>query len=634
MLTLDASAPIQLIDGEYIVIETRNPYVRLRRTADGATVDMHLTELQRKQVGVGTSPSCEPRTFDRLTSSDSTRTMQWVSHIQELVTGCQPGQLSPQLRYDPSCTTLNERVSSKTAELKALGFSASRATIMRKIKAYREQGMAGVIDRRIIRHDGPLDHLNEDVRDALCTVIAAQTFRSTGTKSRLIIETHAELLRRFGSDAPALPATSSMYRYIDALTQGKHTTGSAKTRRSLANRPSRAFGYTARTLPGAEVQVDSTPMDILVLTPSGKVERPTLTIMLDVATRSLLASTIRLEATKGIDHVLLLAQALTPAANRPDSTAYRRMIQDTTPQAVFLDAGERSALEMTRPFIYPRRIMMDNGRDYVSNVFLAAAEKFGIDVTFSAPRTPTDKAHVERMFSSINSLFTQRLPGYLGRSPEFRGEEVEKENLLSVHALYELFDDWTLNVWQNRPHDGLRDRVEPSVRLSPNQVYASASELTSTLHLPLSPDLYVSLLPSAYRTIKSTGVAYRSRIYDSAELNALRNTKSKDPGKKGKWEVKVDPYRPLVVWVRSPKDAWIECRARDTDSHLESHAADVNSTYLPSDRSVVAAVNAARTGTPAHDIDADIPELQTRQTTFDVSDADGSEFDTFDPDKD
>ncbi|MEA9999126.1 hypothetical protein QN367_08445 [Cryobacterium sp. RTS3] len=312
MLTLDTSAPIQLVDGEYVVIEQKNPYVRLRRTADGTTVDMHLTELQRKQVGAGTIPLFEPRAFDRLTTKASTKTMQWVSHIEELVTGCQPGQSSPRPEYDPSCTTLNQRVAAKTSELKGLGLSASRATIMRRIKAYREQGMAGVIDRRIVRHDGPLDHLNEDVRDALCTVIAAQTFRSTGTKSRLIIETQAELLRQFGKDAPALPATSSMYRYIAALTKGKHTTGSAKTRRSLANRPNRAFGYTSRTLPGAEVQVDSTPMDIFVLTPSGKVERPTLTIMVDVATRSILASTIRLEATKGIDHVLLLHASRKP----------------------------------------------------------------------------------------------------------------------------------------------------------------------------------------------------------------------------------------------------------------------------------------------------------------------------------
>lgn len=630
MNALDLSEPIHLIDGDYDYVEHRNPFIRLRKTADGTYVDLNMAELARRQIGVARAFPTSPRTFDRLSKEQVTATVQWAEHITELLTGIHPDQAAPRAEYDPATTTLNDRVQTKILELKKCGVATSRATIMRKIKRFREQGSAGIIDRRLVRKDGPLDLLHPDVRDALCTVIANQAKVSTGTKSRLIVQTHAELLKRFGGDAPAMPPESSMYRYIKALTHGAHTTGSAKTRQSLANRPRRTFALNTQVLPGAEVQVDSTPMDILVRTATGELARPILTIMFDVATRSILASTLRLEATKGIDHVALLAQALTPHQNRPDRSKFRQLVQDASPQCALLPDEERSALETTRPFVYPRRIMMDNGKDYASTVFLAAAEDFHIDVTFSAPHTPTDKGHVERMFGTISSLFTQHLPGYVGRSPEFRGYQVEKEDLLSVFALYELFDDWVLKVWQNRPHGGLRDRVNPGVKISPNQAYAAATQVSATLLLPITTDRYIGLLQSEYRTITSTGIAFNNRQYDSPELHPLRHTKSNIPDKNGAWEIKVDPYQPLAVWVLSPDGKWIECRVRTDDAALLPYLTSGESPEQPDDRNNMATINAALSGTPMH-----LPLTEEADAPGDYDGAnDEAEINVFNPDED
>jgi len=622
--TIETTSPIVLDDGSYDFIEKRGNMVRLRHTATGQHVDMHLAELSRRRVGEQSTAAPEPRVLDDLASTQLSKTLARAIHIKEILTGKRDDCAELDSRYSFE-RTLEERVASKLEDLSRVGEPSSRATIMRQIKGFREGGTMGLVDRRAIRQHGPLDQLDARVHDALCHVLAAQRLQSTGTKSRLIRTTEEELLRRYGAEAPPLPSTASMYRYINVLDGGRHTTGSAKTRQSLGQRPNRTFAKHSQLLPGSEIQVDSTKMDMFVKTKNGQ-ERPILTIAVDVRTRSILAATIRLSATKSIDHVSLLLQILTPPQNRPDRTSHRELVQLLNPQVKLIPASDSEEARASRPFIYPRRFMMDNGQDYLGGTFRAALEKFGIDISLSAPHTPTDKAIVERTFGSIHSLFTQYQPGYTGRSPEYRGHKVEKQRLMSVEALFELFDDWVGTVWQNRAHSSLTDPMDGSVTYSPNQMVAIAAELTSTLYLPLSESGYIELLPAQFRAISSTGVAIDNREYDSSELHPLRNTKSAHAGRGGKWEVKYDPYNTQVVWVRSRENEWIECRARDEFRIYEPFAEDLN----PSDeRSDQARQNAALTGVAMHQEPRVLSELNP--SSFLDDEEDDTDISPFDP---
>jgi hypothetical protein len=53
------------------------------------------------------------------------------------------------------------------------------------------------------------------------------------------------------------------------LSAGKHTTGSAATRRGLAGRPQRMFSQAHPAAPGELMEIDSTPPDVLVLLDDG-----------------------------------------------------------------------------------------------------------------------------------------------------------------------------------------------------------------------------------------------------------------------------------------------------------------------------------------------------------------------------
>lgn len=637
MPTLDLTKDIELDDGTYRFVDHCDDVVRLRSASTGKITNFNLSELSRRLVNAPGSGRISPRDLDDFNSSgDKAKAHKkhlatMAAHISELATG-QPlhGGLQPRGEYDPSTHSLEERIASKIAELNKLGIKTSRSTLQRKIKSFERDGAAGLIDRRTVRKHAPLANLDPRLMDCFLTAIADQATKSTGTFTRVIFEAASEYRRRYGTD-PAMPSRSTVYRYLNAMTEGKYVTGSARTRQSLANRPQRTLGHAMAMLPGEEVQVDSTKMDVLVRLPTGKATRPILTIAVDVFSRSILAATVRLHATKGVDHALLLAHMLTPPANRPDRTAYRAALAGHNAKVSLLDAHERHALESARPFVHPRRIQMDNGKDYASTVFLAALSKFGVDATFSAPHTPTDKPIVERTFHSINSLFTQYLPGYVGRSPEHRGYAVAEEELIDVYTLYELFDDWVLNVWQNRAHESLRDPWNPSTSYSPNQMLGAASRVTSTLYLPLSRDDYIALLPTHYVRITATGVRFDNRHYDSDELHPYRGQKSNNTQQKGKWALKVDPYNPLVVWVVT-EDTYIQCRLRNESRFDFAHHMDMLPGELD-ERLEVAATNGALNGAPIHETLALPPAETTFADTASWED-DGDELPDFDPNQD
>ena len=117
---------------------------------------------------------------------------------------------------------------------------------------------------------------------------------------------------------------------MNAVAAGRHTFGSAVTRRQAANRPRPVHpSFAAR--PGEQVQIDSTPVDVLVLLEDEVPARADLTIAVDVATRTICAAVLRPVGTKAVDAALLLARMLVPEPMRPGWAAALRMSASRLP---------------------------------------------------------------------------------------------------------------------------------------------------------------------------------------------------------------------------------------------------------------------------------------------------------------
>jgi hypothetical protein len=195
---------------------------------------------------------------------------------------------------------------------------------------------------------------------------------------------------------------------------------------------------------------------------------------------------------------------------------------------------------------------------FVSANFRASCRHLGISIQPAHLATGSDKPHIEKMFSSLGTLFCQFAAGYLGRSADRRGRKVEERPLWSLMQMQDLLDEWLIAVWQNREHDGLRDPLHPQRAFSPNQKYAMLLETAGYVPVPLSGGDYVELLPAVWRAVNAYGVKISYRTYDAEGLNPVRQQKSGIAARKGLWEVHFDPYDVSRVFVRGP-DGWITC---------------------------------------------------------------------------
>ncbi|MGP3948842.1 hypothetical protein [Streptomyces sp. 7N604] len=186
--------------------------------------------------------------------------------LPRLPPGTAPGA-RPSDQYDPATRSLTEREEAKAAELIGSRHpGVSSGTIRRKRLRYQAQGVAGLVDGRADRARPPTGHTDSRVVDVLQRVLAAEDTVQGPSRTVEFFRWQVEqiLESEFGPNVVPLPSRATFYRLFRKLSAGQHTTGSAHTRRSLAGRPEGPFGQVTPVCPGELMQIDSTPLDVLV----------------------------------------------------------------------------------------------------------------------------------------------------------------------------------------------------------------------------------------------------------------------------------------------------------------------------------------------------------------------------------
>lgn len=535
-----AGARIAWRGAEYEVVAVRELGAILR-DSDGGELEVSIDELNCS--GEAVTPVLRNAVHDALFDGDALTPALgiWRDAIERIrATGDVFGL------KDKAVADEAERISRET------GRPVSPRTVYRQLQAYERDGLSGLLDRRVSDTGrGRSRNVDPRVVEALNHVLSGRSRSSTISKAVLIEQVRRAVVKAHGEDVK-IPSNATFYRLLEDEDRGRFSFGSAKTRESLALAPDHKYGSRKALRPGEQVQIDTTRLDVMVRIDEATIGRPELSIMLDVATRSILAAVLRPEGTKSMDLVVVLGRALVPYSHRPEGARETRQLVSTAwADDVLLGQDRFEKLRAAQPFIFPETITTDRGRTYLSNHFRAACETLGISLITAAPHTPTDKPHVERTFESIASLFLQYARGYVGRSVEHRGRDVESqsEQLITIAQMQELLEDWVAVEWQNRSHDGLRDPLHPKIVLSPNEMSRAFRHVVPELHVPLTRDDFIALLPVTYRRINRYGVTIDHRVYDSKRLVEYRRRQSPAKSKQGRWPVRVDPYNLHVVWL-------------------------------------------------------------------------------------
>ncbi|WP_343243912.1 transposase [Streptomyces sp. SID13726] len=537
--------------------------VRLVDEAQSASVVMLAHLLSSNDFEVVTSASMRPvvpaaGVLEGFPAKAVERAEWWQRHLVEILTGRPLDDPHGPVRaeYDPAVRSLRQRELAKSAELAAAGDSTSLALIQRMRRRFEDEGVLGLVDPRLRTTSDGTGRTDRRVVEALRQVVDEQTGRSTVSAQVLRRRMERLLEAELGPGVVPLPSRTAFYRLLKAVSSGRHILGSARTRRSLAKQPDGMFGQLTAARPGEVMEIDSTPLDVLVVHDDGTVDTVELTGIVDIATRTLAAAVLR-PSTKAVDAALLLARAMTPEPMRPGWADALRMSRSVLPHASLVALDERLAQAAAIPVITPETIVCDRGKAYISETFRSACQALGISFQPAHPDTPTDKPHIEKTLGSVATMFAQYLPGHKGRSTEHRGVDPAAEAVWSIHQLQELLQQWIV-IWQNRPHDGLRDPLMPGKTLSPNEKYAALVAAAGHVPVALSAEEYIELLPKHRRTINSSGVRSNHRTYDSAELNPFRRQRSGAGDNGQSWDVHYDPYDISRVWVRNHRQGgWI-----------------------------------------------------------------------------
>jgi hypothetical protein len=483
----------------------------------------------------------------------------WQRHVEEVLHGTPRDAAAgtePRPEYDPQQASLRQRELAKVSELAEAGTAIRLSSFQRMRQAYERQGLLALVDGR--SQPKRSSRIDPRVVEAVRAAIGEETNRSTGTVGRLQRRVRQILTERHQIDPDTvMPPSTTFYRLVNRLAAGRHTFGSAPTRRSLAQRPDGPFGAVTVVRPGEWLMVDSTALDVRVVLDDGTVDRADLTWMIDVATRTIPAAVLR-PTTKSVDASLLLARCLTPEPMRPGWTDALRMSRSVLPYRRLLDLDARLEHAAARPVIVPETMVCDHGNVYQSAAFRAACRSIGATVQPTHDGSPWEKGEVERSFASVASLFAQYVKGYVGRSVDRRGKNADADAVWSIGELQALLDEWLVACWQNRPHDGLRHPLTPGKALTPNEQYAALVEIAGYVPVSLSADDYIELLPMTWRVINSYGITINHRRYDAKALNPYRRQDSGVTAHNGRWEVHHDPYDVTRIWVRNHHDGgWI-----------------------------------------------------------------------------
>ncbi|WP_262002023.1 Mu transposase C-terminal domain-containing protein [Microbacterium sp. Mcb102] len=590
--TIALGQTVHLEVGDFTIVSYANGSFRLRDELTGEYQVVHHTELAEQLPPGESLEKADPvdswplqDVVDGL--DEANRTL--LPYLQQLVDGSpvDGGEPNPAFALDISKT---KRLDSTISALSKVGIEMPLGTLKRRLSNFEKKGAAGLVDRRVGRKEAPFARLHRDVRAALSEVLVGYKNKSTVTYTAIRAELEVLLMDRFPNpeDRPKTPSLSTLERHVKQMSGNQNPTTQAKRRQTAAlspsgmHRPRLVFG------PGDECQMDATTLDIFVRMPSGKVDRPHLTALVDKRTRSVVGLNLTESAPTSIDHALLLAKALVPRRLRPWAKDYDSFGLPRMPWTKHLTKKQMQTFDSYCPYIFPSRILIDNGQDFKGTVFGMACDRYGISLTEAPIHDPTAKAVVERFFGTVKTKFCQFVPGFSGGNVANKGADTVKGALLTLAELSELLEKWTCVVWQNRRHGGLEDDYEEGLDHSPNSMYAACIDLTGHFVLAFEEEDFIALLPTEERTVQAGGIEFNGRKYDSPHLAPMRNRKRGRDNATPKVVIHYDPSDEYRIWLRSPNDGgWITChwskergmaRPLDEAIALEAHRTALDNT--------------------------------------------------------
>jgi transposase-like protein len=170
-----------------------------------------------------------------------------AAHVREVLTGYRSGNSEiaeagePRAEFEHS-RPLCDRYAAKAAEL-----GVDERTVRRWVKAYEENGEAGLVPARIALQN----RIDPRWSEAALDIMREHTHESKPSEKAVIYQTSKRLEICFGHGVVPEPSQATAYRELKRL-EAQHRTfkGATARNRDIATRPKRPYGKLQPTRPG------------------------------------------------------------------------------------------------------------------------------------------------------------------------------------------------------------------------------------------------------------------------------------------------------------------------------------------------------------------------------------------------
>ncbi|PDX98875.1 transposase [Bacillus pseudomycoides] len=339
----------------------------------------------------------------------------------------------------------------------------AKRTLRYWIRNYEKFGLKGLI--RKTRSDSGKIQLDSEVIVTIEQMILKHRRNSLTSIHRMICE-HCQ------QQSWKQPSYYQVYKIAQSLSQSL---------KNLAHDGQKAYENQydlihrrEASYPNEIWQADHTLLDILVLNEKGKPERPWLTIILDDYSRAVAGYFLTFQAPSATQTALTLHQGIWHKQNSD-----------------WIICG------------IPEQFYTDHGSDFTSNHLEQVAIDLKINLVFSKVGVPRGRGKIERFFLTVNQLFLQDLPGYLGNETN--------TSLLTFKELDERFANFIINNYHHRIHG--TTKKEPILAWNESGFLPNMPENLESLDL-----LLLNLAKT--RKVHSDGIRFQGLRYIDTNLAA------------------------------------------------------------------------------------------------------------------
>ena len=307
-------------------------------------------------------------------------------------------------------------------------------TVYRWIENYKRCERLSVFLRKR-RSDRGTSRLSSNVETIIDTAI--KSVYLTAEKPTMTAVTEEVYLQCFKNKIKKKPAPNTIRARILALSDHLRVEKREGKKRAAEKYEPIKGHFPGADRPLAVAQIDHTPMDVIVVDEEHRqpIQRPSLTVVIDVYSRMVLGFAIYLEKPSAFTAGLAIAHAVLPKED---------WLAGVGVQAEWPCWGKM------------RTIHCDNAKEFRGTVIGRACQDHDIAVEHRPPREPRYGGHIERGFGTWLTR-ARRLKGTTFSNVEQKGDyDSEGRAIMTRAELEKWFTIYVAKVYANTFHRGIK----------------------------------------------------------------------------------------------------------------------------------------------------------------------------------